>query len=265
MNKKLTTKYAVCSLNIVPVRSDPSEKAEMSSQWLFGELAKIISEFRDWIEIRLEDDGYSGWVARKQASLISETDFEELKHLPSMITIDPVSTVLNAYNRYYTYLPAGSILRNTTDSSFEFPDEKLVCTGRVKPLKSKATNNELVERSFGFLNAGYLWGGKSVFGIDCSGFIQVLFKTAGINLLRDTSQQVTQGKAINLVEEALPGDLFFFDNKEGKISHIGMFIGHNKIIHSSGRIRIDFIDHQGIYNRQLRKYTHNLRVIKRVV
>ncbi|MCF8302311.1 MAG: C40 family peptidase [Bacteroidales bacterium] len=258
-------KYAVCSLNIVPVRSDPSEKAEMSSQWLFGELAEVISEFRDWLEIKMQDDSYTGWIDRKQATIISPAQFDELKHLPAMITIDPVSTVLNAYNRYYTYLPAGSILRNTTDHSFEFPDEKLTCTGAIKPLKSKAKTEEVVERSFGFLNAGYLWGGKTVFGMDCSGYMQALFKTAGIMLKRDASEQVKQGEAINLVEEARAGDLLFFDNPEGKIVHIGMHIGHNKIIHASGKVRIDFIDHQGIYNRQLKKYTHNLRVIKRIV
>ena len=122
----------------------------------------------------------------------------------------------------------------------------------------------LLENAYMYLNSPYLWGGRSPFGIDCSGFTQMVFKLCGISLPRDTGQQVELGVTINLIEESKTGDLVFFDNAEGKISHVGIIIPGNQIIHASGKVRIDRIDHQGIYNDEMKNYSHNLRVIKRI-
>ena len=102
-------------------------------------------------------------------------------------------------------------------------------------------------------------------GLDCSGFTQAVFRLNGISLPRDASQQSGIGQVINLVTEALPGDLAFFDNDEGMITHVGLILDSTSIIHASGKVRIDALDHQGIYNVETNKYSHRLRLIRRIM
>jgi cell wall-associated NlpC family hydrolase len=116
-----------------------------------------------------------------------------------------------------------------------------------------------------YLNAPYLWGGKTPFGIDCSGFTQMVYKLNGYNIYRDASQQATQGEALSFIEESEPGDLAFFDNNEGSITHVGIIMKDNYIIHAHGCVRIDRLDHTGIFNNEMNTHTHKLRVIKRII
>ena len=125
--------------------------------------------------------------------------------------------------------------------------------------------DDLVKTAFLYLNAPYLWGGKTPFGIDCSGFTQMVYKLNGYKLLRDVSQQATQGEALSFIEESQPGDLAFFDNSEGEIVHVGIIMKDNYIIHAYGKVRIDRLDQSGIYNTEARKHTHKLRVIKKII
>ena len=124
---------------------------------------------------------------------------------------------------------------------------------------------KLIDTAILYLNTPYLWGGKTPFGIDCSGFVQMVYKLNGFNILRDASQQASQGDALSFIEESEPGDLAFFDNNEGDIIHVGIIMKDHKIIHAHGKVRIDLLDQSGIYNVDTKTHSHKLRVIKKII
>lgn len=252
--------FAICNLAIIPLRAEPNDRSEIVSQILFGEHFEILEKHHQWFKIKLYFDEYEGWIDCKQCQLISEKSFLDLSNEPIVLNADLVEYVTSAQSKLIP-IPLGASLSflNHPDinvDGFEFEGLKAV---GLKPKSS------LVETSFMYLNAPYLWGGKSPFGIDCSGFTQMVYKLCGYSLLRDASQQATQGDALSFIEESEPGDLAFFDNEEGKIIHVGIIMDNNYIIHASGKVRIDRLDHLGIYNAEQNKHTHRLRVIKKIV
>ena len=151
------------------------------------------------------------------------------------------------------------------NQTFYIGEEKYVFEGQISNNNETPNRKVILENAMMYLNSPYLWGGRSPFGIDCSGFVQMVFKAVGVKLLRDASQQATQGETISFLSEAQQGDIVFFDNEEQQIIHVGILLGNNKIIHASGKVRIDIIDHEGIYNVDTKKYTHKLRLIKKLV
>ena len=150
----------------------------------------------------------------------------------------------------------GSVLNAQPLRSHTFDGETLV---------GQKQKNNLIETALLYLNTPYLWGGKTPFGIDCSGFTQMVYRLNGFQLLRDASQQATQGDALSFIEESSPGDLAFFDNNEGDIINVGIIMENHHIIHAHGKVRIDRIDHSGIYNVDTNTHSHKLRVIKSIV
>ena len=159
---------------------------------------------------------------------------------------------------YFRDISKYKILDNEEINTSKYSFEGIKVCGQ-KP------KSDLVKTAFMYLNAPYLWGGKTPFGIDCSGFTQMVYKLNGYSLLRDASQQATQGEALSFIEESEAGDLAFFDNDEGVITHVGIIMEDNYIIHSSGKVRIDRLDHLGIFNPDTQRHTHKLRVIKKYI
>jgi hypothetical protein len=252
--------FAICNLAIIPLRAEASDRSEIVSQVLFGEHFEIIETQNQWSRVRLEFDGYEGWVDSKQYQIISEKSYKALSKDAIILNSDLVEYVTNAQNILLP-IPLGASLSflhhgEINIENFEF--EGL----RTSGVKSKA---DLITTAYMYLNAPYLWGGKTPFGIDCSGFTQMVYKLNGYKLLRDASQQSTQGDALSFIEESEPGDLAFFDNEEGKIIHVGIIMANNYIIHTSGKVRIDRLDHLGIYNAEQNRHTHRLRVIKKII
>jgi len=247
-------KQGVVTLSIIPVRELPSHKSQMVSQFLFGETVEVLEETEEWLFVKNSTDGYVGWVEQKQLTPISITDLHKWNSLPKFVVTTP-SLNIEFENQKMT-LSAGAILSQTPDF--------LIGNLHFKHSITETVKQTLAESAMQFIHAPYLWGGKSIFGFDCSGFTQTVFKTIGIELFRDASKQVEQGVVVNFLEEVLPGDLAFFHNQEDKIVHVGVMLSSSQIIHCSGVVRIDNIDHQGIYNTQKGEYTHALRVIKRV-
>lgn len=252
--------FGICNLAIIPLRFEPSDKSEIVSQVLFGEHFEILEQFKQWTKIKLQYDDYEGWVDSKQYQIISESDFNKLSKDVIVLNADLIEYI-TAPNNLLLPIPLGSSLSflNHSDinkSNFNFEGTK---TSGIKPKEFILTT------AFMYLNAPYLWGGKTPFGIDCSGFTQMVYKLNGYHLLRDASQQSKQGDALSFIEESEPGDLAFFDNEEGNIIHVGIIMEDNYIIHASGKVRIDRLDHLGIYNAEINKHTHKLRVIKKII
>ncbi|WP_445732893.1 C40 family peptidase [Mariniflexile sp.] len=247
--------YGICNLSIVPLRLDASDKSELVSQVLYGDFFKILEQRKNWSKIRLGFDGYEGWIDNKQYVEITEDQYKTVHKESPKLSLDLVEFIEDTNKQLHpillgTSLNGLSILNHTHDGH---------------STEGKKPKEDLIKTSFLYLNSPYLWGGKTPFGIDCSGFTQMVYKLNGYKLLRDASQQATQGEPLSFIEESEPGDLAFFDNDEGIITHVGIIMGDNYIIHAHGKVRIDRLDHSGIYNVDRKMHTHKLRVIKKVI
>ena len=258
-------KYAICNLSIVPVRAKPSDASEMITQLLFGELLEVEGFHKGWAKIRITYDSYDGWVDAKQIFIISQETYAKFNEFPPNLTLDLVSILRNITDDYAFPVLMGSSLPYIVNKTFYIEDKKYEFDGAITENNHSSSVNEIINHAYMYLYTPYLWGGKSPFGIDCSGFTQMTFKLGGIKLQRDAWQQAEQGTTVDFMTEASIGDLAFFENEEGRIVHTGILLGKNNIIHASGQVRIDNIDHQGIFNAALDKYTHKLRLIKRIL
>ena len=252
--------FGICNLAIIPLRIEPNDRSEIVSQVLFGEHFEILEQLKQWSKIRMQYDGYEGWIDSKQLQPISAASFNQLSNEAIILNSDLIEYVTAPQNLLMP-IPLGSSVsfishREINISNFDFEGTKT---------SGEKTKESLINTAFMYLNAPYLWGGKTPFGIDCSGFTQMVYKLNGYRLLRDASQQSTQGEALSFIEESEPGDLAFFDNDEGNIIHVGIIMADNYIIHASGKVRIDRLDHLGIFNAEINKHTHKLRVIKKIV
>ena len=251
--------YMVCCVPVSPMRAEASHKSEMVSQQLFGEKSLLLESSGDWAKIKLRYDGYEGWV---QQSHLVEIDEEIYLKADKNLTADLLNEV--DYNGHLMYVPMGSALSAFKSGKAFWRKNSVHFKGKVwNPEEIKITPKIIKQVAFKFLNTSYLWGGKSVFGIDCSGFAQMTFKLLNIYLPRDAWQQAEQGTTVNFLQEANCGDLAFFDNEEGRIVHVGILLNENEIIHSAGKVRIDKVDTQGILNLETKQRTHKLRIIKR--
>jgi hypothetical protein len=252
--------FAICNLSSIPLRCESSDRSEIVSQVLFGEHFEILEQNKQWSKIKLHFDGYEGWVDSKQYQIISKENYDILCNEAIILNADLVEYI-SGQNNSLTPITLGASLSflNHTDINIQNYEFEGLKTSGVKP---KAN---LIDTAFMYLNAPYLWGGKTPFGIDCSGFTQMVYKLNGYKLLRDASQQATQGEVLSFIEESEPGDLAFFDNEEGNIIHVGIMLENNYIIHASGKVRVDRLDHLGIYNAEQNRHTHRLRVIKKII
>ena len=246
------------------MRREPRDQSEMVNQVLFGESFDVLHREEKWSEIKLHHDDYTGWVDNKQILVATDgKGFTADDPGKVAVTSDIIELITDESNQEYFPVLLGSYLpgidhegiMNIGDLRFKFKGN--YTQGQIR-------KEDMVSQSYQFLNAPYLWGGRSPVGIDCSGFTQLVYRLAGINIPRDAWQQAEVGTALSFLEESEPGDLAFFDNQEGKITHVGVILRDNYIIHASGKVRLDRLDQMGIFNEELGNHTHKLRVIKRV-
>ncbi|VXA96378.1 MULTISPECIES: C40 family peptidase [Chryseobacterium] len=234
----------ICIVTVAPVRSENSDRAEIVTEILYGESADILEVNKNWTKIKMHYDGYEGWMDTKQIKPVTE---EYLANRKVTLITEDFSSVMTLEGK--TLLSMGS--------EVEFP--------AVASRRSHDVRESIALTAKEFLNIPYLWGGKSFFAVDCSGFVQLVYKIHNVKMPRDTYQQAEIGETLSFVEESQPGDLAFFENSEGKIVHVGIMLDNQKIIHASGKVRIDTLDSSGIFNKEMNKHTHKLRVIKSIL
>jgi gamma-D-glutamyl-L-lysine dipeptidyl-peptidase len=257
-------KFGVCRLSVVPVRAEPSDKAEQVTQLLFGDHYHVLEEStnRKWFKIRVFFDQYEGWIDHLQTHQISSEYFHYLNQAEFKITTDITSTLL--FNKVPLTILLGSIIPISSSELFKM-EEQYAFNGDAKNVGLKREFEFIRNIALKYLNTPYLWGGKTPFGIDCSGFVQMAFRIGGYTLPRDAWQQAKQGKPVQSLEESRPGDLAFFTNSEGRIVHVGIVLSENKIIHASGKVRVDGLTLQGIVNSDSKELTHTLSHLRRIL
>ena len=297
--------YGVCILSVVPLRAEAAERAEMVSQLLFGDCYEVLESEGNWLKIKTSDCGYEGFLNLKYHHALSEEQYQELLHQPQSLVSDFMTLLceeksqtvfpvfigtsfpqpdeqghFNMGDAVFTLPSVSSI--SDTNSQFTIHNSTDPCPLSPDPSQLSTVNCQLstvncnlppdpcpltpmLEFALRFLRAPYLWGGRTPAGIDCSGFTQLIYKSIGMLIPRDASQQVELGNALDFASEAQIGDLAFFQNEEGRIVHVGMVCAPGKIIHASGQVRIDRLDDTGIFNADTGQYSHHLRIIKRLL
>ena len=248
------------------MRKEPDETAEMVNQVLFGESFSIIEQDRErnFSLISLHHDQYEGWINSRCIRFLSEADWEMIKEHPVSVTHEPMETLTAETMELQIVIGCGSIIRYSSPGK-TIIDQNVYNVPISPPQDTYNIRENLVQFGLKLVSIPYLWGGRSSFGFDCSGLCQNIFRQAGIQIPRDASQQANHGKPVNFIAEALAGDLAFFDNNDGNIIHVGMILNNGKIIHASGKVKIDELDHQGIFSREQNRYTHQLRLIKKFI
>jgi hypothetical protein len=259
----MTIKYAVCPLSVVSVRSTPAHKAEMVTQLLFGEVFEILDrKGRQWYQIQCPWDKTIGWVRANQVKAITPSEFHDYR-TDQAYSLELFQAIMG--DNEFQAIPLGAKLPKFDGLRLQLGDLPYTFSGQaVFSNDIKKPLDFVLKVARRYLNVPYQWGGRSPFGIDASGLIQMIYKMAGINLPRVADQQVYCGDSIDFIEQARPGDLAFFQNRKGRINHTGLILPDGFILHAFGKVRIDKIDHFGIFDEEQGKYTHQLRLVKRM-
>ena len=259
--------FGIADLSIIPMRSEQSERSEMVSQILFGELYEVLEMTEKWMFVRLVHDGYEGWIDRKMYLPVSEEYAVKYQEEEPVLAAEIFNIVTKDGDYGNKLLVSGSAFPffDASTKKMRLGEDTYTLVSKMKDVSIDSLRDLLIGYALMYYNTPDLWGGRSPYGIDCSGLAQMVYRMVGVALPRDASQQVGIGQDLSFVEEAMPGDLAFFGDDAGAVTHVGIIWEQNRIIHASGKVRVDKIDHQGIFNEDLKRYTHNLKVIKRIL
>lgn len=253
--------FAVCPLSVIALRSHPSQRGEMVSQLLFGEVVEVLEEKgRAWSKLRCVWDDTVGWAASNQLLEITPAEYTgyRTQYALSLELLQAASS-----RDHFLPIPLGAQLPGYDGIRFQLGQAEYTFSGQVVFPGNFAPGREmLLKLARRYLHVPFLWGGRSPLGIDGSGLVQMAYKLVGIRLPRSAENQVYEGSIVDFIEQANPGDVAFFENNFGRVFHAGIIFPENRILHAFGKVRIDKLDHYGIYDEEKRKYSHRLRVVK---
>lgn len=262
-------RYAIAALAHIPVRKTVADTAEMVTELLFGDLVRSLDSYRQWVKVENISDGYEGWVDGKQLMRLGQDEFEAHSADRSLFfTSGFLSEVERLSDHAVFHLGMGCRLPfyDPVSCMFRMGEQLFLSRAEVRQVSGMGDSGipDLLGRASSLVNTPYLWGGKSSFALDCSGFVQLLFRMYGCDMPRDASRQALVGETVPLLDEARAGDLLFFDNQDGQIIHVGIYAGNGRVFHCSGSVRADPVDHEGIFRHESGCYSHHLRLIKRI-
>ena len=252
--------YGICILGTIPLRNEANDQSEIVSQVLFGQHFKILEIKPKWIKIKLAIDNYEGWICAKQYKEITYEDYDNLC-INDFPLVGSIFTRIQKLNSKESIpISMGATLPFFNNGIVKIRKLKFKFSGDIA---SKNTS-DLIKYAFKLINAPYLWGGKSILGIDCSGFTQLVFSLCGIKIPRDAYQQAKMGESVN-IDNIHPADLVFFKNNDNKINHVGIALENHQIIHASGKVRVDNLTKEGIFLSKNKQLTHRLHSVKRII
>lgn len=250
--------FAICTVPAAPLRKEPSHRSEMTSQLLFGEAMEVIEEKEEWRLVRNKADGYEGWLTHHLVEVVEEAIAAKPSDHYAAGLLNPLH-----YCGQLMHLPMGSVLHGFEENRKTLWRDDLLFHGEWVRKEMSFQTDRIISTAMGWLNAPYLWGGKTLMGVDCSGFVQTVFRANGVQLLRDAYQQAEQGRRVDFLAQAEKGDVAFFHNEKGRVTHVGILINATTIIHAAGKVRIDPIDAIGIVHGKTGARTHQLHSIRR--
>jgi gamma-D-glutamyl-L-lysine dipeptidyl-peptidase len=256
---------AIITLPLVPLRESDNERSELYTQLLFGECVEILETRERWLFVRNHSDNYRGWLDRKMIQVLSSDEEERIEKTTKITIQVPIISIHKVNANEEMFLPGGSIIHSDKSGEYIFGNETYLLHASELNNNEEVLGQKLINLAKQYINAPYLWGGKSIMGIDCSGLVQIVYAMCGIQLDRDASDQVERGQVIDFLSETKVGDLAFFENQDGRIIHVGILLNSHQIIHASGWVKVEFIDSNGIISAQTGEYTHKLRIIKRQI
>ncbi len=260
--KSTATQFGIVHLALIPMRAEASDKSEMVNQLLFGETFEVLKQDRQWVQIQTSFDQYKGWIDEKQFLELPQREYQTLQNQPLIHALETMHPILHI-SEYFPIL-LGSCLPHFNGRKAQLANKNYTYLGETnhKTGKDQASPQQIISFAFKYLHASYLWGGRSPFGIDCSGLTQMAFKLGNISIPRDAYQQAEVGNTVEF-SDTKAGDLAFFNNDAGKVIHVGIVLNNNSIIHASGKVRVDKLHESGIFNVDTKKYSHKLSLIKR--
>lgn len=258
------SQYGICHLSVIPLKKEPSDTSEIGSQLLFGDAFTILKTSQDgkWVYVKNAYDGYLGWIDSKQYKPISADYFDLLDSVQSPLSSEMVG-LLQGENGLVPIL-MGTTLPFFKDDTVVIENDVYKYKGAIHFPAPVSDFRFLKKMSYYYLNAPYLWGGRTHFGIDCSGFVQQLFRFIGHKLPRDAYQQAEAGTLVAFGEQK-PGDLAFFQDGTARVTHVGLILENDQIIHASGQVRIDVLDEKGIMHSGKKSHSHKFHSIRRIL